>query len=94
MHIERALSLQVLERGEPGHFKYLIVNHVYSPLAQNSGEIFELLKAHKARGATESRLLFAVHGEWLVVGPPEECIRRRFPEDHSTVLDRFLRPAR
>jgi hypothetical protein len=46
------------ERGRPWHFKYLTVNHVYYPLAQSSGKIFELLKAHKARGGDRAKKLF------------------------------------
>ncbi|MCP1843308.1 hypothetical protein ACVIHI_003773 [Bradyrhizobium sp. USDA 4524] len=35
-----------------------MVNHVYYPLAQSSGKIFELLKAHKTRGGDRAKKLF------------------------------------
>jgi hypothetical protein len=45
--------------GKPWHFKYLTVNHIYSPLAQSSGKILTLLRrAHKARGGDRARKLF------------------------------------
>jgi hypothetical protein len=34
------------------------VNHIYYPLAQSSGTIFALLKAHKARGGDRAKKLF------------------------------------
>jgi hypothetical protein len=34
------------------------VNHIYYPLAQSSGRIFELLKAHKTRGGDRAKKLF------------------------------------
>lgn len=54
----RLYEIPVLERGKPLHFKYLTVNHVYYPLAQSSGRIFELLKAHKSRGGDRAKKLF------------------------------------
>jgi hypothetical protein len=34
------------------------VNHIYFPLAQSSGKIFALLKAHKADGGDRAKKLF------------------------------------
>jgi hypothetical protein len=45
-------------RGKPWHFKYLTVNHIYYPLAQSSGKIYALLKAHKSRGGDRAKKLF------------------------------------
>jgi hypothetical protein len=54
----RLYKIPELERGKPWHFKYLTVNHVYYPLAQSSGKIFDLLKAHKTRGGNRAKKLF------------------------------------
>ena len=51
-------DLAVPKRGKPWHFKYLTVNHIYYPLAQSSGRIFELLNAHKAAGGDRAKKLF------------------------------------
>jgi hypothetical protein len=54
----RLYDLPIPERGSPWHFKYLTVNHIYYPLAQSSGKILALLKAHKARGGDRAKKLF------------------------------------
>jgi hypothetical protein len=54
----RLYGIPVPDRGKPWHFKYLTVNHIYSPLAQSSGKIYALLKAHKARGGDRAKKLF------------------------------------
>lgn len=54
----RLYEIPTLERGKPWHFKYLTVNHIYYPLAQSSGKIYELLKANKARGGDRAKKLF------------------------------------
>jgi hypothetical protein len=54
----RLYDIPVPDRGKPWHFKYLTVNHIYYPLAQSSGKIFALLKAHKARGGDRAKKLF------------------------------------
>jgi hypothetical protein len=54
----RLYDIPELERGKPWHFKYLTVNHIYYPLAQSSGKIFALLKAHKAKGGDRAKKLF------------------------------------
>jgi hypothetical protein len=46
------------DRGMPWHFKYLTVNHIYYPLAQSRGKIYQLLKAHKAHGGDRAKKLF------------------------------------
>lgn len=45
-------------RGKPWHFKYLTVNHIYFPLAQSSGRILAMLKAHKTKGGDRAKKLF------------------------------------
>jgi hypothetical protein len=54
----RLYGIPVRDRGKPWHFKYLTVNHIYVPLAQSSGRIYELLKAHKAKGGDRAKKLF------------------------------------
>jgi P63C domain len=54
----RLYKIPEMERGKPWHFKYLTVNHIYYPLAQSSGKILALLKAHKARGGNRAKKLF------------------------------------
>jgi hypothetical protein len=54
----RLYDIPVPDRGKPWHFKYLTVNHIYYPLAQSRGNIFALLKAHKARGGDRAKKLF------------------------------------
>lgn len=54
----RLYGIPVPERGKPWHFKYLTVNHIYVPLAQSSGKILELLRAHKAGGGDRAKKLF------------------------------------
>lgn len=54
----RLYDIQVLPRGMPWHFKYLTVNHIYHPLAQSNGKLFELLKALKAKGGNQKSKLF------------------------------------
>ena len=51
------------ERGKPWYFKYLTVNHIYSPLARSSGKILELLRAHKACGGDRAKKLFQLLNE-------------------------------
>jgi hypothetical protein len=54
----RLYDIPVPDRGKPWHFKYLTVNHIYSPLAQSSGKLLTLLRAHKARGGDRAKKLF------------------------------------
>ncbi len=54
----RLYGIPVPERGKPWHFKYLTVNHIYHPLAQSSGKLLALLKAHKANGGDRAKKLF------------------------------------
>jgi hypothetical protein len=58
MQWHRLYAIPVPGRGKPWHFKYLTVNHIYYPLAQSSGKILALLKAHKARGGDRAKKLF------------------------------------
>ena len=44
--------------GKPWQFKYLTVNHIYYPLADSSGKLYELLKALKAKGGDQKKKLF------------------------------------
>jgi hypothetical protein len=54
----RLYDIPVPDRGKPWHFKYLTMNHIYYPLAQSSGKILALLKAHKAQGGDRAKKLF------------------------------------
>lgn len=54
----RLYDLAVPERGKPWMFKYLTVNHVYSPLAKSSGKLLSLLRATKAKGGDRQKKLF------------------------------------
>jgi hypothetical protein len=58
MQWHRLYDIPVPDRGKPWHFKYLTVQHIYYPLAQSSGKILALLKAHKARGGDRAKKLF------------------------------------
>jgi hypothetical protein len=58
MQWHRLYNIPVPDRGKPWHFKYLTVRHIYFPLAQSSGKILALLKAHKARGGDRAKKLF------------------------------------
>jgi hypothetical protein len=48
----------VPERGKPGAFKFLTVNHVYYPLAKSNGKLLALLRANKAKGGDRQKKLF------------------------------------
>jgi P63C domain len=54
----RLYDIPVPDRGKPWQFKYLTVNHIYFPLAQSSGKLLTLLRAHKARGGDRAKKLF------------------------------------
>jgi hypothetical protein len=51
-------EIPVLSRGKPWQFKHLTVRHVYFPLAQSNGKIYQLLKAIKAKGGDRKKKLF------------------------------------
>jgi hypothetical protein len=51
-------EIPVLSRGKPWQFKHLTVRHVYYPLAQSNGKIFDLLKALKAKDGDRQKKLF------------------------------------
>lgn len=53
----RLYDLEVPEKGRPWYFKYLTVNHVYTPLANSSGHILSLTRAKKADGKDRSKKL-------------------------------------
>jgi hypothetical protein len=58
MEWHRLYDIPVPDRGKPWHFKHLTVRHIYYPLAQSSGKILTLLRAHKARGGDRAKKLF------------------------------------
>ena len=58
MQWHRLYDIPVPARGKPWHFKYLTVNHIYYPLAQSSGKILALLKAHKSADGDRAKKLF------------------------------------
>jgi P63C domain len=49
MEWHRLYSIPVPDRGKPWHFKYLTVNHVYTPVANSNGKILELTRIMKAK---------------------------------------------
>lgn len=51
-------EIPVLSRGKPWQFKHLTVRHVYYPLAQSNGKIFQLLKALKSKDGDRQKKLF------------------------------------
>jgi hypothetical protein len=54
----RLYQIQVPQRGKPWQFKHLTVNHIYYPLAQSKGKIYELVKALKAKDGDRRKKLF------------------------------------
>jgi hypothetical protein len=54
----RLYDLAVPKRGKPWHFKALTVRHIYYPLAQSSGKLYELLKAIKGKDGDRAKKLF------------------------------------
>jgi len=54
----RLYQIPVPVRGKPPLFAYLTVRHVYEPLAQSQGKIYQLLKALKAKDNERKRYLF------------------------------------
>ncbi len=58
MQWHRLYGIPKPDRGKPWHFKYLTVNHIYYPLAESGGRLYELLKALKAKGGDQKTKLF------------------------------------
>jgi len=58
MQWHRLYDLAVPARGKPWHFKSLTVRHIYYPLAQSNGRLFELLKALKSKDGDRAKKLF------------------------------------
>lgn len=54
----RLYSIPVHQRGKPWQFKYLTVNHVYTPLANSNGKILELTRIMKAKDGDRKKKLF------------------------------------
>lgn len=54
----RLYQIPVPERGKPWKFGQLTIRHVYYPVAQSQGKIYELLKALKSRGGDPRKKLF------------------------------------
>lgn len=54
----RLYELPIPSRGKPWPFKHLTVNHIYYPLAQSNGKIYELVKALKAKDGDRQKKLF------------------------------------
>jgi hypothetical protein len=53
----RLYQLPEKERGGPGKFKHLTVNHVYWPLANSHGQILELTRAQRNSGSERRKKL-------------------------------------
>lgn len=58
MQWHRLYQIPVISRGKPWHFKHLTIKHIYYPLAQSNGRIFELLTALKAQDGDRQKKLF------------------------------------
>lgn len=54
----RLYGIEVPQRGKPWQFRHLTIKHVYYPLAQSNGKIYELVKALKARDGDRQKRLF------------------------------------
>lgn len=54
----RLYQIPVPVRGKPPLFAYLTVRHIYHPLAQSRGKIYQLLKALKAKDGDRQKKLF------------------------------------
>ena len=58
MQWHRLYAIPVPVRGKPWHFKHLTVRHIYTPLAQSSGKILNLLRALKSKDGDRQKKLF------------------------------------
>jgi P63C domain len=54
----RLYNIPVPERGKPWHFKYLTVNHIYTPIANSNGKILELIRIMKTKDGDRQKKLF------------------------------------
>lgn len=50
----RLYGLAKLERGRPWEFRYLTIDHIYKPLANSHGKVFDLAKSNKAENGERS----------------------------------------
>lgn len=55
---QRLYEIKMPQRGKPWQFKHLTVQHIYYPLAQSNGKIYELVKALKAQDGDRQKKLF------------------------------------
>jgi hypothetical protein len=58
MQWHRLYAIEVPQRGKPWQFKHLTVKHIYYPLAQSQGKIYELIKALKSKDGDRQKKLF------------------------------------
>lgn len=58
MQWHRLYKIPVPVRGKPWPFRHLTVKHIYYPLAQSNGRIYELVKALKANDGNRQKKLF------------------------------------
>ncbi len=58
MQWHRLYGVPVPVRGKPWLFKHLTVRHIYYPLAQSNGKIFQLIRALKAADGDRSKKMF------------------------------------
>lgn len=58
MEWHRLYNIPVPERGKPWQFKYLTVNHVYTPVANSNGKVLELTRIMKAKDGDRQKKLF------------------------------------
>jgi len=55
---QRLYKIPLPPRGKPWQFMHLTRRHIYYPLAQSSGKVYELLKALRAKDGDQKRYLF------------------------------------
>lgn len=55
---QRLYNIPLPERGKPWQFMHLTRRHIYFPLAQSNGKIYDLVKALKAKDGDQKKKLF------------------------------------
>jgi hypothetical protein len=55
---QRLYGIAMPERGKPWQFKHLTIRHIYHPLAQSNGKLFQLLKILKANDGRRGTKMF------------------------------------
>lgn len=55
---QRLYGIAMPERGKPWQFRHLTIKHIYYPLAQSNGKLYELLKMIKSNAGGPNKKLF------------------------------------